>query len=161
MKLKILNLLKPLGTIIKQNYWSFSPSELIYFIFFNMRHPVGINSEHCTANFFLPFLCMELSLAWLHYLSVHHIQIYWVRVIGCLNAAKDVDFAKKRGPLVSWSIQTQSRILKQLVSKMWVLTCPHLALIWIWPSKLGEQTLKQSWLQASQSSPHWFFFRIF
>ena len=41
MKIKIYNLLKPLGTIIQQNYWSFyPPSELIYFIFFTMRHPV-------------------------------------------------------------------------------------------------------------------------
>ena len=40
MKLKIYNLLKPLGTIIQQNYWSFYPSELIYFAFFTMRHPV-------------------------------------------------------------------------------------------------------------------------
>ena len=29
-----------LGTIIQQNYWSFYPSELIYLIFFTMRHPV-------------------------------------------------------------------------------------------------------------------------
>ena len=40
MKLKIYNLLKPLGTIIQQNCWSFCPSELIYFAFFSMRHPV-------------------------------------------------------------------------------------------------------------------------
>ena len=42
MKLKIYNLLKPLGTITQQNYWSFYPSELIYFAFFTMRHPVNI-----------------------------------------------------------------------------------------------------------------------
>ena len=40
MKLKIYNLLKPLGTITQQNYWSFYPSDLIYFAFFTMRHPV-------------------------------------------------------------------------------------------------------------------------
>ena len=40
MKLKIYNLLKPLGTITQQNYWSFYPSELIYFALFTMRHPV-------------------------------------------------------------------------------------------------------------------------
>ena len=40
MKLKIYDLLKPLGTITQQNYWSFYPSDLIYFIFFTMRHPV-------------------------------------------------------------------------------------------------------------------------
>jgi hypothetical protein len=39
-KLKIYNLLKPLDTIIQQNYWSFYPSELIYFAFFTMRQPV-------------------------------------------------------------------------------------------------------------------------
>ena len=42
MKLKIYNLLKPLGTITQQNYWSFFSSELIYFAFFTMRHPVDI-----------------------------------------------------------------------------------------------------------------------
>ena len=40
-KLKYPNLLKPLGTIIQQNYWCFYPSELIYFALFTMRHPVG------------------------------------------------------------------------------------------------------------------------
>ena len=40
MKLIIHNLLKPLGTITQQNYWSFYSSELIYFAFFTMRHPV-------------------------------------------------------------------------------------------------------------------------
>ena len=44
MKLKIYNLLKPLGTITQQNYWSFYPSELIYFAFFTMRHPVTYKS---------------------------------------------------------------------------------------------------------------------
>ena len=42
MKLKIYDLLKTLGTISQQKYWSFYPSELIYFIFFTMRHPVYI-----------------------------------------------------------------------------------------------------------------------
>ena len=40
MKLKFPNLLKPLGTIIQQNYWSFYPSEPFTFIHINMRHPV-------------------------------------------------------------------------------------------------------------------------
>ena len=40
MKFKIYNLLKPLCTITQQSYWYFYPSELIYFIFFTMRHPV-------------------------------------------------------------------------------------------------------------------------
>ena len=40
LKLKCPHLLKPVGTIIQQNYWFFYPSELIYFIFFTMRHPV-------------------------------------------------------------------------------------------------------------------------
>ena len=40
MKLKCPHLLKPLGTIIQQNYWFFYPSELIYFALFTMRHPV-------------------------------------------------------------------------------------------------------------------------
>ena len=34
------HLLKPLGTINQKNYWSFYPSELIYFALFNVRHPV-------------------------------------------------------------------------------------------------------------------------
>jgi hypothetical protein len=42
MKLKIYDLLKPIGTITQQNYWSFDPSELIYFAFFTMRDPVWI-----------------------------------------------------------------------------------------------------------------------
>ena len=41
MKHKFPNLLKPLGTIIQQNYWSFYPSDLIYFAIFTMRHPVA------------------------------------------------------------------------------------------------------------------------
>ena len=40
MKHKFFYLLKPLGTIIQKNYWSSYPSELIYFIYFTMRHPV-------------------------------------------------------------------------------------------------------------------------
>ena len=40
IKLKFPNILKPLRTMIQQNYWSFYPSELIYFAFFTMRHPV-------------------------------------------------------------------------------------------------------------------------
>ena len=45
MKLKFPNLLKPLGTIFQQNYWSFYPSELIYFVLFTMRHPVNATSK--------------------------------------------------------------------------------------------------------------------
>ena len=42
MKLKFPNLLKPLGTIIQQNYCCLYPSEVIYFAPFTMilRHPV-------------------------------------------------------------------------------------------------------------------------
>ena len=40
MKLKYLNLLKPLGTIIHYNYQFFYPSGPIYFALFNVRHPV-------------------------------------------------------------------------------------------------------------------------
>ena len=40
MKLKFPYLLKPLGTIIQQNYWSFYPSEPFSFVHFNMIHPV-------------------------------------------------------------------------------------------------------------------------
>ena len=40
MKLKYPNFLNPLGIIIKQNYGSFYPSELIYLALFTMRHPV-------------------------------------------------------------------------------------------------------------------------
>ena len=45
MKLKIYNLLKPLGTTTQQNYLSFYPSELIYFALFTMRHPVPARKE--------------------------------------------------------------------------------------------------------------------
>ena len=41
MKLKCPNLLKPLGTIILENYWSFYLSEPFRIIQFNMRHPVA------------------------------------------------------------------------------------------------------------------------
>ena len=40
MKLKCPNLLKPLGSINEENYWSFYPSEPFRIIHFNMRHPV-------------------------------------------------------------------------------------------------------------------------
>ena len=39
-KHKCPHLLKPLGTVIQQNYWSFYPSEPIQKACFNMRHPV-------------------------------------------------------------------------------------------------------------------------
>ena len=40
MKLKFPHLLKPLGTIIQQNYWFFYPSEPFSYDHFNMIHPV-------------------------------------------------------------------------------------------------------------------------
>ena len=40
MKHKFPHLLKPLGTIIQQNYWSFYPSEPFSLDQFNMIHPV-------------------------------------------------------------------------------------------------------------------------
>ena len=52
MKLKFPDLLKPLGNIIQQNYWSFYPSELIYFALFTMRHPVR-------AVFLIVFVCFS------------------------------------------------------------------------------------------------------
>ena len=56
MKLKIYNLLKPLGTITQQNYWSFYPSELIYFAFFTMRHTVVV--------------CEQTSFSWASFLDL-------------------------------------------------------------------------------------------
>jgi hypothetical protein len=47
MKLKCPNLLKPLGTLIQENYWSFYPSEPFRIPIFNMRHPVW--SQHSQA----------------------------------------------------------------------------------------------------------------
>ena len=41
MKVRCLNLLKPLGTLIQENYWSFYPSELFRILRFNMRHHVS------------------------------------------------------------------------------------------------------------------------
>ena len=57
MKLKFSHLLKPLGTIIQQNYWSFYPSEPFTLDQFNMIHPVlkctflvqNIKKLHCLA----------------------------------------------------------------------------------------------------------------
>ena len=43
MKVKFPNLLKPLGTLIQENYWSFYPSEPFRIPRFNMRHPVFYN----------------------------------------------------------------------------------------------------------------------
>ena len=40
LKLKCPNLLKPLGSVIQQNNWSFYPSEPFSFVHFNMIHPV-------------------------------------------------------------------------------------------------------------------------
>ena len=40
MKFKCPHLLKPLGTIILQNYWFFYPSEPFGFVHFNMIYPV-------------------------------------------------------------------------------------------------------------------------
>ena len=40
MKLKCSTLLKPLGTIIQENFWSFYPSEPFRITRFKMRHPV-------------------------------------------------------------------------------------------------------------------------
>ena len=42
MKLKCPNLLKPLGTLIQENYRSFYPSEPLRIPRFNMRHPVVV-----------------------------------------------------------------------------------------------------------------------
>jgi hypothetical protein len=42
MKVKCPNLLKPLGTMIQQNYWSCYPSEPFSFVHFNMIHPVNV-----------------------------------------------------------------------------------------------------------------------
>ena len=42
LKLKFPHLLKPLGTIIQQNYWFFYPSEPFSYDHFNMIHPVCI-----------------------------------------------------------------------------------------------------------------------
>ena len=41
MKLKFPHLLKPLGTIIQQKYWSFYPSEPFSLDQFNVIHPVA------------------------------------------------------------------------------------------------------------------------
>ena len=54
MKLKIYNLLKPLGTITQLNYWYIYPSELIYSALITMRHPVG----------FLPMVLTKKFCIW-------------------------------------------------------------------------------------------------
>ena len=46
-KLKCPQLLKPLGTIIQQNYWSFYLSETIQKARFNVRHPVPVKQLFC------------------------------------------------------------------------------------------------------------------
>jgi hypothetical protein len=52
MKLKFPYLLKPLGTIIQQNYWPFYPSEPFSLDQFNMIHPVGTQNKK---NFWNPW----------------------------------------------------------------------------------------------------------
>ena len=49
MKHKCPTLLKPLATVIQQNYWSFYPSEPFTFTRYTMRHPV----YHDSSEFFL------------------------------------------------------------------------------------------------------------
>ena len=46
MKLKCPILLKPLDTMIQENYWSFYPSEPFRITRFTMRHPVSIQVEN-------------------------------------------------------------------------------------------------------------------
>ena len=46
MKVKCPNLLKPLSTLIQQDYWFFYPTEPFSFVHFNMIHPVC--TELCT-----------------------------------------------------------------------------------------------------------------
>ena len=49
MKLKCPILLKPLDTMIQENYWSFYPSEPFSLDLLNMIHPVSSN-HHCSLN---------------------------------------------------------------------------------------------------------------
>ena len=72
MKLKFPHLLKPLGTIIQQNYWFFYPSEPFSYDHFNMIHPVNVkrqysskgNTPHCIC-----FFC-NLSLKFIPHINI-------------------------------------------------------------------------------------------
>ena len=58
LKLKFPNLLKPLGTIIQQKYWSFYPSKPSTLDQFNMIHPVS------SGNFNIGNLIQLYSIIW-------------------------------------------------------------------------------------------------
>ena len=51
MKLKCPNLLKPLDTIIQENYQPFYPSEPFRILRFQMRHPVIILTDNTVSHF--------------------------------------------------------------------------------------------------------------
>jgi hypothetical protein len=56
MKLKCPNLLKPLGTIIQENYQPFYPSEPFRITHFNMRHPVvNVQTKRKIVQIFVAF----------------------------------------------------------------------------------------------------------
>ena len=60
-KLKCPHLLKPLGTIIQQNYWSFYPPEPFSFVHFNMIQPV-VSTTIKDLNSNSAFYCMQNPL---------------------------------------------------------------------------------------------------
>ena len=61
MKLKCPNLVKPLDTIIQENYQHFYPSKLFRITRFNMRHPISRKITATSKNF-CPY-CAVLQLA--------------------------------------------------------------------------------------------------
>ena len=76
MKLKFPHLLKPLGTIIQQNYWSFYPSEPFSLDQFNVIHPVIKKWEgNSTSSHFF----MVSQTSWM--VVVFPIQFFWTVVV--------------------------------------------------------------------------------
>ena len=64
MKHKSAILLKPLGTLIQKNYWTFYPSEPFRILRFNMRHPVEYSWMSLSGDSpSLPSLALQCSIS--------------------------------------------------------------------------------------------------
>ena len=88
MKFKNYNLLKPLCTITQQSYWYFYPSELIYFIFFTLRHPV----HNTPTNVIFASLQMRLhknfspivQFSSRNFISFEMMMVFWTHPQSCI-----------------------------------------------------------------------------
>ena len=120
MKHKFPNLLKPLGTIIQQNYWPFYPSELIYFALFTMRHPVLTHISpffqrqwNHNPNFDIPTLLRRFHVSigficFLHLFSNFHRKLYlFIQDYG--DPVQLYSFCHTTSLLLKWGYQFQKQ----------------------------------------------------